>query len=198
MSCIQPASDLDSISHLQHGTPRQRDAFAALDSLCVMDILRAYSPVLAGTIPLDIDIASSDLDILCHVHDFPAFETCITDAFGHLPSFQIKSKTVNGLPSVIAKFTHAGFLVEIFGQARPVERQNGCRHLIVEARLLALGGAAARDAIRELKRAGLKTEPAFARYFNLDGDPYQTLLELSDLSETELKKTLRRYDPSQG
>lgn len=163
-----------------------------------MHILCAYSPILAGTIPLDIDIASSDLDILCHVHDFPAFESRIVDTFGHLPSFQIKQKSVNDLPSVIAKFTHTGFLVEIFGQARPVARQNGYRHLVVEARLLALGGAAARDAIRELKRAGLETEPAFARYFNLAGDPYQTLLVLSELSETELKKTLRRYEPSQG
>jgi hypothetical protein len=32
--------------------------------------------------------------------------------------------------------------------------------------------------IRRLRRAGLKAEPAFARYFGLEGDPYEALLAL--------------------
>jgi hypothetical protein len=59
--------------------------------------------------------------------------------------------------------------------------------MVVEARLLVIGGEEARREIRRLKRCGLKTEPAFARYFQLAGDPFEVLLELSRLSEEELR-----------
>lgn len=32
----------------------------------------------------------------------------------------------------------------------------------------------------------MKTEPAFAHYFRLEGDPYERLYELADVSEEEL------------
>ena len=53
--------------------------------------------------------------------------------------------------------------------------------MVVEARLLELGGDPARQAIRRLKQSGLKTEPAFARYFQLEGDAYQVDLRLIDM-----------------
>jgi hypothetical protein len=59
--------------------------------------------------------------------------------------------------------------------------------MVVEARLLSIGGEEARREIRYLKRCGLKTEPAFARYFRLAGDPFEVLLELSRLGEEELR-----------
>ena len=65
--------------------------------------------------------------------------------------------------------------------------QYAYRHMIVEARLLKIGGPAARPAIRRLKREGRKTEPAFAHYFDLEGDPYETLLELDGLDVDALR-----------
>ena len=185
-----PWAELDD---LLHGTPRQRQAYAALQQLRVMEILRAYSPVLAGTIPLDLDIAESDLDILCAVYDHASFESQVRAAFVARENFALTRATINALPVVIAQFEFETFPIEIFGQPRPVAQQNGYRHLVVEARLLALGGDAARDAIRALKRAGLKTEPAFARYFNLAGDPYQTLLDLSNLSDAALHQVVAGF-----
>jgi Domain of unknown function (DUF4269) len=66
--------------------------------------------------------------------------------------------------------------------------------MIVEARLLEMGGQDARRAIRQMKNAGLKTEPAFACYFKIKGDPYEALLELSSLSEEELRKFILDAD----
>ncbi len=174
----------------QHTTARQWQAQRALESLGIFDILREYTPVLAGTIPLDIDIAGSDLDIICETHDLSAFEHAVIAAFGKKSGFRIAREDVAGMESVIANFDYAGFPFEIFGQPQPVTEQNAYRHLIVEARLLEIGGERARREIREMKRAGLKTEPAFAQYFHLEGDPYAVLLELSYLSEEKLRNFL--------
>ena len=48
----------------------------------------------------------------------------------------------------------------------------------------------AREAIRALKRDGLKTEPAFGQYFGIMGDPYAALLDLAALDDETL---LRRF-----
>lgn len=47
-------------------------------------------------------------------------------------------------------------------------------------------------AIQQLKAVGLKTEPAFADYFGLSGDPYQAMLELESLTDDELRNALHR------
>lgn len=188
------AIDWRDISYLARGNTRQRRAYRALQSLGVFDILRLYSPVLAGTIPLDIDVEQSDLDIICEVgatSDLTAFERAVKDTFGAREDFQIERTTVKGMPTVFARFTFDGLPVEIFGQPRPVTEQNAYRHMVVEARLLSIGGQDARRAIRQMRRAGLKTEPAFARYFDLAGDPYEALLELSFLEDDELLSKLK-------
>ncbi|MBM3127074.1 MAG: DUF4269 domain-containing protein [Chloroflexi bacterium] len=175
-------------AYLARGTARQQRAYRALQSLGIFRVLRAYTPVLAGTIPLGVDIRGSDLDIICHARDLDAFARAVTDAFSARPGFRLARVTIKRIPSLIANFDHAGFPIEIFGQPQPVTEQNAYRHLIVEARLLKIGGERARRAIRQMKNAGLKTEPAFARYFGIAGDPYEELLRLSRLSVRELKE----------
>lgn len=184
------------ISYLQTGTPRQQAAYTTLHTLELFPRLRSYSPVLAGTVPLDIDTPESDLDIICEARDLSAFERDISAAFGTQTRFTLVRKAIGSTESVVARFRHNDFLLELFGQPRPVKQQNAYRHMLVESRLLAIGGDPARQAIREMKRTGMKTEPAFAAYFNLKGDPYQVLLELSWLDVYELRSLIarRRYE----
>lgn len=174
------------VSYLLNGNERQRRAYRALHSLGVLHTLQDYAPVLVGTIPIDVDVETSDLDIVCEAHELIVFEQRVVSAFGKRDDFRINGKLIKGVPSVVASFAHAGFPIEIFGQPRPVMEQHAYRHMVVEARLLAIGGEEARREIRRLKRAGWKTEPAFAHYFGLKGDPYEVLLQLSRLSEDEL------------
>jgi uncharacterized protein DUF4269 len=63
--------------------------------------------------------------------------------------------------------------------------------MLVEYRILHIAGDTTRQAIRDLKKEGLKTEPAFAQYFNLEGDPYQALIELENLDDDALKEGLK-------
>lgn len=164
------------IAYLQAGSSSQRAAYSALTELGILDTLQEYSPVLAGTYPLDLAVSGSDLDILCAAPDLELFTRVLERAYETREGFLIETKILESQPTVICRFLFRGLPVEIFGQTRPVQEQNGYRHLLVEARLLEQAGPAARQAILQLKQDGQKTEPAFAQYFGLHGDPYQVLL----------------------
>lgn len=178
--------------YLRTGTARQRAAYAALTRLRVFDRLAPYTPVLAGTLPLGVDTPASDIDVLCAAYDLDTFATVVRSAFGAYAGFALHQAVHQDLLAVIARFEAFGFPIELFGQPRPVTEQQGYRHLLAEARLLALACEPARTAIRGLKRQGLKTEPAFARHFALSGDPYTTLLALADAPDAELGAIVAR------
>lgn len=176
---------------LRTGSARQRQAHAVLRELDLARALASFGPVLAGTLPLPIHTDASDLDVLCEVHDPAAFIRAATAAYGDRPGFACERCEVRGVPSTLIRFRAGDFDVELFGQPLPARRQHGYRHLRVEARLLALGGESAVAAIRELRRAGLKTEPAFARWLRLPGDdPYLAVLALEARSDDELARLI--------
>ena len=59
--------------YLRQCSQRQRAALSVLHDLAVFERLSAYSPVLAGTIPIAIDTADSDLDVLNEARNLKAF-----------------------------------------------------------------------------------------------------------------------------
>lgn len=179
------------VSYLLDGNERQQRAYYALKDLRVFDVLLDHTPVLVGTIPIGVDVEDSDLDMVCYAPDLDHFSHLLVTAFGRSDGFRIKEKPIKRIPSVVASFRHAGFRVEVFGQPVEVTEQHAYLHMVVEHRLLTIGGRVARDGIRELKRDGVKTEPAFARYFGLSGDPYERLLELSRHELPELASVIR-------
>jgi len=186
--------DWTDLRYLQHGNRRQQRAHAILTALDLWPVLAAFRPVLAGTIPLGIDIAGSDLDVLCEVSpaDTQRFSELLQKHYGHRPGFRLTRLIINDEASVVSSFRYRGREVEVFGQAVPTARQNGFRHLLVEAALLEAGGEAWRRAVRRLKKQGLKTEPAFANLLQLAGDPYGALLELEGKSIAELQAYMAR------
>lgn len=174
------------IAYLLDGAARQRAAYETLIRLGIFEVLDRYTPLLVGTIPIDIDVPGSDLDIICEADDLQAFAEDVEWAYGTEREFRLWRRRIRGIPSVVATFLFEEFPIEVFAQPQPVTSQNAYRHMMVEARLLEIGGPAAQRAIRRLKREGMKTEPAFAHYFDIQGDPYQALLELYSLSDREL------------
>lgn len=165
-----------SIDYLQDGTSAQVVAYNVLVHNHIMDILAPFSPVLAGTIPLNINIEGSDLDILCCFDDPDEFIATVEPAFSHHEKFALRKKEIAGIATIIANFYADGFEIEVFGQPVPVARQNGYRHMIIEHQILKEKGEAFRLEVIRLKESGMKTEPAFARLLGLVGDPYEALL----------------------
>lgn len=185
-------SNWHDITYLKLGNERQKNAYSVLNKLKIFKILREYNPTLVGTIPIEIDISESDLDIICEVYELEEFEELVIKSFNKYGNFRIERKMVKGLLTSISYFGYSNFLIEIFGQPKPVIEQNGYRHMIVEKKLLEISGESARKKIIKLKKSGLKTEPAFAKYFNLKGDPFDELLKLSRLNKEELILFLKK------
>ncbi len=157
-----------------------------LEAAGILQVLAPYRPVVAGTFPLGLDTDASDVDILCEISDAEAFSDVAAQHFGRWPGFSIHRKADANPLAVVCRFTLDGLMVEVFAQPLEVKRQRAFRHMMVEQRLLAAAGPAAHEALRNLRAQGLNTEPAFARYFGLEGDPHEALLRLADCSDGEL------------
>lgn len=164
--------DFLDMSYLKTGNERQQKAFQILKQNSLFDHLKEFSPVLAGTIPIEIDMEESDLDIICEVKDFEKFRSKLQKLF---PETEAKERLINGERTMILNTALEDFPVEIFGQNLPVKQQNAYRHMIVEAHILEQKGDDFKNEIIRLKKSGIKTEPAFGLLLNLE-NPYEDLL----------------------
>ena len=169
-------TNFKTIDYLQQGNQRQQQAYKALKDLNIFENLKAYNPILTGTIPIDIDIPTSDLDIICCCDNHAAFQQALRRLFADKQNFKLKEKAHAGIKSTIARFDTTDFEIEIFGQQLPTEQQHAYRHMLIEHAILRARGLEFKQQIRALKLAGLKTEPAFAKLLGLEGNPYEALL----------------------
>ena len=175
------------INYLSKGNDTQIKVNLILKDHGIMDRLQKYCPILVGTVPIEINVAGSDLDIICAVHDFDQFEEELNNFFSMYPEFTTVRRTVDGIERIKANFICENWPIEIFGQAIPTTNQNGYKHMIIEARLLSLYGKEFRKRIIDLKSSGIKTEPAFAQELQLEGNAFEELLKLYDYTDEELK-----------
>ena len=171
--------DFLKIDYLKHGNERQKAAYQVLTKHHVFEKLKNFNTILTGTIPINIDIPKSDLDIICFYHNKVDFIDRIVGDFGKEKNFLLKSTIINDNETVIANFWIDEFEVEIFGQNIPTTAQNAYKHMIIEHQILTKMGEEFRLKIIKLKNDGYKTEPAFAMLLGLSGNPYNALLQLS-------------------
>ena len=169
--------DFLDITYLKFGNKKQQKVYQVLVKNKIMEKLSTYSPILVGTIPINIDIETSDIDIICYVRNKNQFIEALVSHFQNLMGFKVTTNTV--FNSIKANFYIDDFEFEIFGQDLVSIQQNAYQHMIIEYRILIEKGEQFRQEIIKLKRQGLKTEPAFAKLLGLDGNPYTALLKLS-------------------
>ncbi|MCV2486459.1 DUF4269 domain-containing protein [Flavobacterium sp. SH_e] len=168
--------DFKNISYLKTGNPKQQFAFELLTKNKILENLTVFNPILVGTIPINIDIENSDLDIICCFENKLDFIERIKQLFEKENHFAIREIAINNQESVVANFITEGFEVEIFGQNIPTELQNGYKHMVIEDKILHSRDENFRLEIIKLKKSGLKTEPAFGLLLGLNGNVYEELL----------------------
>lgn len=171
--------DFTTIHYLKDGNDRQQEAFRLLTEYRILEVLKQFDPILTGTIPLNIDLPESDLDISCYMKSEEEFKEVVQREFSTYEGFHCYVNTSFELPAVIATFCIEDTEIELFGQQQPAQAQNAYKHMVIEHQLLQLNGEDFRNKIIALKQQGMKTEPAFAQLLQLPGDPYSSLLELN-------------------
>ncbi len=167
-----------NIEYLKSGNDKQQIAYNELIELNIFKNLEIYNPILTGTIPIEIDIEESDLDIICECKNHDVFAEKLRQLYGDKKGFKLHIKTFQGLKSTIASFRAKYFKIEVFGQNILTEKQNAYRHMLIEYKLLKENGIKFKNEIIKLKKDGLKTEAAFAKLLGIKGNPYNELLKL--------------------
>jgi hypothetical protein len=170
-------TDFTNISYLKNGNQKQKMAFEVLTQFRVLEKLVEFNPILVGTIPINIDIEKSDLDIVCCWENKLSFIKKVKDLFEKEIHFTIHEVLIDNQESVVASFYLGSFEIEIFGQNIPTKQQNGYKHMVIEDEILRLRGENFRQEIIKLKKNGHKTEPAFGLLLGLKGNVYQELLD---------------------
>lgn len=169
--------DFTNIEYLNTGNEIQKKAYALINKSNIFAILSEFSPILVGTIPINISIESSDLDIICYWSNKEKFRQTIEKHFSAYQDFSIKETVKQEKPTIVCCFKIDDFPIEIFGQNIPTHQQNGYKHMIAEYLILEEKGEAFRKQIVELKKQGIKTEPAFAQLLGITDNAYQAIIE---------------------
>ncbi len=169
-------------------TARRDAALAAIARSDVLDLLAPFTPRVVSTILVGLDTEDSDIDILCCYSDANGYAAWIDERLQHFERFISRLYDDH----VIASFLTEGFQFEVYAAPIPVEEQMGWRHFQVMERLVGLGGGSLRGAVRRRKRRGVKTEPAIAQLLQLDGDPFQAVLDLHNWSDRRILDALSR------
>ncbi|WP_346939103.1 DUF4269 domain-containing protein [uncultured Clostridium sp.] len=182
--------DFTNINYLKYGNKKQQNVYKVLKEIDIFNGLRKFNPILVGTIPINIDIENSDLDIICEVYDFKEFQKIVENKYSMFSKFHISNNSTDSETILTVNFYVEDIEIEIYAQSLNSCKQNGYRHMVVEDRILKLGGERTREDIIILKKSGLKTEPAFARYLGIDGNPYDELLKLEEYSDKKIRDIL--------
>lgn len=169
-------TDFSTIEYLKFGKQKQILAYDILTRNNILSNIAEFEPILVGTIPINIDIENSDLDIICYWKNKTDFKAKIQSAFGKEKEFTIRETQIDNKETVVANFKIDPFEIEIFGQNIPTKNQNGYKHMIIEDQILTSKGENFRLEIIKLKQKGYKTEPAFGLLLGLKNDPYLELL----------------------
>ncbi len=177
-----------NIDYLKAGNKTQQSAYSCLKRLKVFEELKQFNPVLTGTVPIEINIDTSDLDIICNFKNKNEFINKVENIYKKEEAFKIKIKE----KSVLFSFICDEFRIEIRAEEKDVFKQNAYLHMISEYRLLKLANSEFKQKIIKLKQKGYKTEPAFGLLLNMK-DPYKELLQLHSSKDNILIQLIDDY-----
>ena len=180
------------VEYLKVGSLKQKQSYKILKNIKIFKILEEFNPILVGTIPIGVDVDKSDLDIVCEINleNKDSLKNISTKNFSQFKNFKILDIfSTSGV--VVINFFVDDMEIEVYASKISSFETNGYRHMIIEDRILNCCSLKFKEKIVELKRSGIKTEPAFAKLLKLNGNPYEELLNLEFLSDKEIEEKLK-------
>lgn len=169
--------DFLKADYLKNGNAIQQKTFQIISSLNILQTLENYQPIIVGTIPINIDIDNSDVDIILQTDDAEELNDFIFSHFQHFNDFNSEIVKINSDTVVVSNFMIDNLPFEIYASSIPTLKQNGYLHMLKEEEILLHFGESFRQDIIALKQSGYKTEPAFCKLLGITGDPYVELLK---------------------
>lgn len=172
-----------ALQWLSNGDNYQKNCLKVIQESFLLKTLKAYNPIVAGTIPLRVYIESSDIDIIFDATDLEEFQL-----FAHRAISQLGATMLNENLSkerFVTSFEYKQFVFELYCTNTDSSKQNGYRHMLIEKRILDLTDANFKENIIKLKLEGYKTEPAFGYLLHLE-NPYSDLLTFEKMNDHEL------------
>lgn len=177
---------LESVIRLEENKP----IFKALTASMILKSFKQYTPFVAGTFPLGLQVENSDLDILMCAQNIDQLSDELKERYGHFSHYKAQRVFVDELDSLIVNFSFEQVSFEVFAQNKPVAFQKAFTHFQIEERLLKMGGDEFQKAVITQRQEGLKTEPAFAQVLGLKSDPFNELLILQKATNEKLRNIL--------
>lgn len=181
------------IEYLKNGNLKQKQSYKILKNIKIFKILKEFNPILVGTIPIGIDVEKSDLDIVCEINleNKDNLKNISIKNFSQLENFKILD-TFLTTGVIVINFFVDNMEIEIYASKVSSIKTNGYRHMVIEDRILNCCNLKFKENIVSLKRSGIKTEPAFAKLLELNGNPYEELLNFGNLRDSDIKEKLKK------
>lgn len=184
-----------------------------LDTLGILQELKAFDATVVSTIFVGFDTDKSDIDIVCTYQpqqrdDADTSSTAkvlvalLQSVYGDFKDFVCEHYAAEDF--VLCQFDHHGFVFEIYASTKPVHQQNGFRHYQVMKRLSRVDPSFGKRVQEIRRKMGLKTEPAICALLQLQAckdedanniqksNPYEAVLLLEDWSDEDLVTRIRQ------
>lgn len=162
-----------NIDYLKVGNCKQVEIYYLLKNHKLLEILKDHNPIIVGTIPIEIDIENSDVDIILETKNFESLKKLLIQNFLNYNDFKLR---ISGKNIIVCNFTIDRTPIEIYSENKVTDQQFSYLHMIKEYEILKSKGPDFKEKIIELKKAGLKTEEAFCKLLKISGNPYIELL----------------------
>ncbi|MCX6125505.1 MAG: VOC family protein [Proteobacteria bacterium] len=145
--------------------------------------LLPWDPVISGSVPLGVDVADSDIDVLLWHPDLKRAGSEISAALESLGRIEWTQEACRQGECLVGRLNCGfpfestfQFVIEFFVSNVSSFEQHSHLHLLAEYKILVQEGLGFREGIRKLKSTGLSTEQAFCQKLGIVGDPYEALL----------------------
>lgn len=161
------------IGYLKSGNSKQRKVYRILNESKILETLKDFHPLVVGTIPIGIDLPESDVDIILESNNLGELKKMLLEKFNDFTNFQFHFFKEDEL---VCTFEIEDLPFEIYATNLPTEMQNGYLHMLKEYEIIQIKDSDFIHQIKELKRKGMKTEPAFCQLLGIKGNPYDAIL----------------------